>query len=547
MKKKNIFAAFSAALFVIVLLLLFSCDVPAGNQPAPEPPPRAAVPAANPPPGGYELGTPVTLTTETEGAAIYYTTDGTDPSVSEDLRYTAPILIILANGQTLRIRAIAAKEGMAASDIVEAAYTLPGLQGTVTILGEPEGGHILRVRAELPGEADEGKITYQWLRGETADAVNEPIKDATGETYTLVPIDEGMYITVSVTRDSVNEGAVYAVPALIRPPSLYWTLIPGGEGPGESGFGDTAVHSIVFANGKYIAVGAGGKIAWSEDGLAWTAVRPGLASGTTRFPTTAVIHSVAFGNGRFVAGGDGGIIAYSANGITWTGIDPGNDNNTTTTFSVSVRRIVYDDGKFFAVANGSGNVALSDNGARWTRLTLSRNLFNCVAYGNGTWVVAGRSSSGAVFSCSGDGGKSWAETSQAQTLFPNSSPIYALAFGDGNFVAAGGRGRMAWSEDGVTWTAIPPGAEDDTSAAFDNSNINGIAWGAGKWIAVGAAGKMARSEDGVHWSAVPPGTGSYTAAFGTSAILGVTFCNGRFYAVGENGKMAYSNQLTSSD
>jgi hypothetical protein len=547
MKRKSIL--FLAAQVAAAVLLLAVCDIPSSDGQPPPQPPQAAMPVAYPPPGGYELGTLVALTTETEGAAIYFTTDGTDPLASEDLRYAAPVPIVLANGQTLAIRALAAKEGMTASDTLEALYTLPRLSGTATILGEPEGGHILRAAAEFDEEA-EGAISYQWMRGDAADAVNEPIKNAAGETYALTPDDQGRYVTVMVSRDTVNEGALYAAPVLIRAPSLYWTAIPGGDG-GQSGFGTSAINSIAFGNEKYVAVGAGGKMAWSEDGVNWTAVRPGLASGTTRFPATADIYSIAFGNGRFVAGGVGGLMAHSANGSSWTGIDPGTNNYTTTTFppDSAIRHIAVANGKFLAVGLSSrapGNAAFSGNGTQWTTTNINENIggftgFYRAACGNGTWVVAGQRSIYDTISRSTDEGQSWTSMS-AQATF-GASIIYALAFADGKFVAGGGEGKMAWSEDGENWTAIPPGGEDNTTATFGSSAINDIAVGAGKWIAVGEGGKMARSEDGTRWEAVPPGTGPYTAAFGTSAIRGVAFCNGRFYAAGAGGKMAYSNLL----
>jgi hypothetical protein len=200
--------------------------------------------------------------------------------------------------------------------------------------------------------------------------------------------------------------------------------------------------------------------------------------------------------------------------------------------------------------NEPGNAAFSGNGAQWVRNALTGAVvsnsyikFYRAACGNGTWVVAGQRYSGSTdtISCSTDGGQSWT-TLSAQTTF-DTSLIHTLVFADGKFIIGGAGGKMAWSEDGSNWTAIPPGTEDTTTTTFGDSAVNGIAWGAGKWIAVGAGGKIAQSADGIHWNAMPPGTGPYTASFGTSAIRGVSFCNGRFYAVGADGKMAYSNQI----
>lgn len=76
-------------------------------------------PVFNPESGMVEAGTEVTITCETEGASIYYTTDGTTPTVESTL-YTAPIAV----NSAMTITAIAAKEGMVNSEVASASYTL---------------------------------------------------------------------------------------------------------------------------------------------------------------------------------------------------------------------------------------------------------------------------------------------------------------------------------------------------------------------------------------------------------------------------------------
>jgi hypothetical protein len=77
-------------------------------------------------------------------------------------------------------------------------------------------------------------------------------------------------------------------------------------------FGTYSVYGIVFGKGKFIAVGENGKIAYSNDyGITWT------LSSTTAFGTTG-IWGVTYGNGKFVAVGASGKIGYSTDGINWT-------------------------------------------------------------------------------------------------------------------------------------------------------------------------------------------------------------------------------------
>jgi hypothetical protein len=80
--------------------------------------------------GTYTEVKTTTITCETEGATIYYTTDGTDPT-DESTEYTGAITI----GQSMTLKAIAVKENMENSNIASATYTI-NIQYTLTINNE---------------------------------------------------------------------------------------------------------------------------------------------------------------------------------------------------------------------------------------------------------------------------------------------------------------------------------------------------------------------------------------------------------------------------
>jgi hypothetical protein len=82
-----------------------------------------AKPTANPAAGEVDYGTTVTLSTTTEGASIYYTTNGTAADKSKR-KYTGPVSVTGNPDSTFTIRAIAVKAGMADSAELEAAYTI---------------------------------------------------------------------------------------------------------------------------------------------------------------------------------------------------------------------------------------------------------------------------------------------------------------------------------------------------------------------------------------------------------------------------------------
>ncbi len=83
-------------------------------------------PTVNPLAGTYTENQTVVLTTTTDGATIYYTTDGTTPSKTNGIAYTTPITISGVAGQSVKttIKTIAVNEGMQDSEMKTFEYTI---------------------------------------------------------------------------------------------------------------------------------------------------------------------------------------------------------------------------------------------------------------------------------------------------------------------------------------------------------------------------------------------------------------------------------------
>jgi hypothetical protein len=158
------------------------------------------------------------------------------------------------------------------------------------------------------------------------------------------------------------------------------------------------------------------------------------------------------------------------------------------------------------------------------------NTITAIAYGSGRFVAGSYGSGYATTTTMAysDDGVTW-------TALPSNDDLYsirAIAYGNNRFVAGGQIGRIAYSDNGINWTIVP-----DANNPFYgyNSSIEAIAYEGGRWVAGGVSGKMAYSDDnGVTWTAVSNSTfGSY--------INSIAYGNNRFVAVGDNGEMAYSD------
>ena len=111
-----------------------------------------------------------------------------------------------------------------------------------------------------------------------------------------------------------------------------WYLAP------DSKFGSTYIYSICYGNGKFVAVGNLGKIAYSTDAINWTAVT------NSKFDSS--IRSICYGNGKYVAVGNNGKITYSPDAISWTLITDSKFDST------HIYGICYGNEKYVAVGGG---------------------------------------------------------------------------------------------------------------------------------------------------------------------------------------------------
>src|SRR5881296_432560 len=121
---------------------------------------KVATPTISPAAGTYTRAHTVTLSDATSGATIYYTTDGSTPTTAST-RYTGPIAVT----QTTTLKAMAAANGMADSDVASATYTIVLKVATPTI--SPASGTYIGAQTVTLSDATSGATIYYTTDGST--------------------------------------------------------------------------------------------------------------------------------------------------------------------------------------------------------------------------------------------------------------------------------------------------------------------------------------------------------------------------------------------
>ena len=171
------------------------------------PPQTVATPAFSPDAGTYTEAQSVTISCETTGATIYYTTDGTNPSASSTA-YSGAITV----GDTTTIKAIALKDGMTDSSVASATYTIniPPQKVATPTFSPAAGTYTAAQSVEISCTTDGAEIYYT-TDGSNPSASSTAYSGAitVGETTTIkaIAVKEGMTdSSVASTTYTISEG-----------------------------------------------------------------------------------------------------------------------------------------------------------------------------------------------------------------------------------------------------------------------------------------------------------------------------------------------------
>ena len=264
------------------------------------------------------------------------------------------------------------------------------------------------------------------------------------------------------------------------------------------GNNDVVDTSITYGNGLFIARGRGtDAISTSVDGINWT----GYSLAQTGLPYSP--NNIKYGNEKYIAGCYN-LVYSSYDGIHW-------NYSGEVSLDYKLNRISYGNKIFFGVCFGatkSTRIYTSYSGSNWKKINFSYPVTEMhldIVYGNTLFILVGYDSFAysSTIRISKDS-ISWSNN----VLYKSGTRFSSIAYGNGTFVAAGrttsggDKGVVYVSQNGFLWNG--PINLPDTTSIWD------IIYCKGLFIVVGQNGYISYSKDGYNWSGNAGPGGSIT-------------------------------------
>jgi sugar lactone lactonase YvrE len=192
--------------------------------------PQAAQPVFNPGTGTYAAAQTVTIADATQGATIYYTTDGTIPTTASAV-YTAPIAV----NTTETLNAIAAAANFTTSTVATATITIliPPSITTPPASQTIVSGQTATLSVVAAGTAP---LTYQWYQGMSPNTA-APVVGGTAASLTTPPLTATTSYWVQVSNASATPAqSATATVTVVTPPNIVSQPDTGlsGINPGQT-------------------------------------------------------------------------------------------------------------------------------------------------------------------------------------------------------------------------------------------------------------------------------------------------------------------------
>jgi hypothetical protein len=236
--------------------------------------------------------------------------------------------------------------------------------------------------------------------------------------------------------------------------------------------GVATLNDIAYAATQriFVAVGDGGAIVTSPDGVSWT---------QQASPTALNLHSVAAGAAALVAVGDEGTILASLDGVNWS--------TRTSNATVQLLGVGFGDASFVAVGAGGTVEVSTDAGLTWTATTEGPgNDLTAAAFGANGWVVVGQG--GLILQGASPTGLAQIGVS----VLPNLNDV---TFVQGLYVVVGDKGFILNSPDGVNYTSSVSNTGQFLYGVTYGTTTNTDGTSTSTFVVVGSGGRLLTSGD----------------------------------------------------
>lgn len=241
------------------------------------------------------------------------------------------------------------------------------------------------------------------------------------------------------------------------------------------------INEVIWADGRFVAVGAMGTMMVSEDGSAWTPRNTRSSRG---------LNDIARFKNSWIAAGDYGELLHSPDGHSWTPQVSGTQQDL-------LALSCFQD---LCVAGGrTGAVLVTRDGMRWESTPAPVMTYSDFASNGSTVVGVG---AGQTVIVSNDG-KTW-----AQHLVPDAGHIFSVLWKSPLYLATGSMGRggaLFRSPDGIHW---------ETQKLSDSGAVSCLHWNGRELVARLGTDSLLSSIDGQTWKrmAMTPGRAMYSLA-----------------------------------
>ena len=344
-------------------------SAPANNTE--EPAVVVETPSFSPAGGEVQEGATVSIACATEGATIYYTTNGATPTTSST-KYTSAITV----NSAMTIKAIAVKEGnYTNSEVATASYTIKAREVVATPTFSPAGGAVQEGATVSIACATEGATIYYTTNGATPTTASTKytgtITVNSAMTIKAIAVKDGYYTNSAVASASytikapevvaaptfspaggeIQEGATVTIACATSGATIYYTT--NGATPTTS---STKYTGAITVNSAITIKAIAAKSGSTNSGIAtasYTIKAREVVATPTFSPAGGAVQEGA--TVSIACATEGATIYYTTNGTTPTTASTKYTGAITVNSAMTIKAIAVKDGYYTnsAVASAS--------------------------------------------------------------------------------------------------------------------------------------------------------------------------------------------------